>query len=610
MIFPPLPEAHALAVLALTVIALALFTRDRIPLETSSLGVLVVLAVGFELFPYTRGDHTVRAAEFFHGFGHEALVAVCALMVAGHGLVRTGALEPVGRLLGKLWARSPKLSLLLTLLVGGILSAFVNNTPIVVLLLPILVSVTLRSSTLPTSSVLMPMGFATLVGGMTTTIGTSTNLLVVSVAADLGVPRLQMFDFFAPAAVAGGLGILYLWLVAPRLVPHREPLLADTSPRLFAARLFIPEDSASVGKRLSELAREAGDALNVSRIQRGEDSFVMPLPDVVIRAGDHLLVSDTPTRLKELEAALDARLYTGETPVDEEHPLTADDQQLAELVVTQGSPVVGRTVRAARFVERYSLVVLALHRAGRSLATLREAIADTRLQIGDVLLVQGPREQIAALRRDNQILVLDATQDLPHTSRAPLALLLMALAVGLAVFGVLPISVSALAAALAMIASGCLSWRDALDALSAQVILIVACSLALGAALQVTGGSEWVTQVFLAVTDGASPRVVLASLMLLMAVLTNVVSNNAAAVIGTPIAVGIAEQLGLPVQAFVLAVLFGANMSYATPMAYKTNLLVMTAGGYRFADFVRVGVPLTLIMWVALALLLPAMFGF
>ena len=609
MDFPPLPDPHGLAVLLLTIVALALFTRDRVPLETSSLGVLVVLCVGFELFPYHRGGVALHASTFFHGFGHEALVAVCALMIAGQGLVRTGALEPVGRALGKLWARSPKLSLLLTLLVGGVLSAFVNNTPIVVLLLPILISVSLRSK-LAASSVLMPMGFATLIGGMTTTIGTSTNLLVVSVAADLGVPRMGLFDFFVPAAVAGGLGILYLWLIAPRMLPHRATLLADTSPRLFSAKLLIPEDGAAVGRTLSELVKQTGGAMRVARVKRGEDSFIMPLPDAVIRAGDRLLVTDTPVRLKEFEKVIGARLYSGESPVDDDHPLTADDQQLAELVVVQGSAVAGRTVRGARFSERYTLVVLALHRAGRSLATMSEAIADTRLQVGDVMLVQGPREEIARVRRDNEMLVLDATTDLPHTRKAPLALALMAAAIGLTVLGILPIAVSALTAALGMILLGCLAWRDAVHALSAQIILIVATSLALGAALQVTGGSDYVTRVFLTLTAGAGPHIVLSALMLLMAVLTNIVSNNAAAVIGTPIAIGIAGELGLPVEPFVLAVLFGANMSYATPMAYKTNLLVMTAGGYRFSDFVLVGVPLTLIMWAALSVMLPMLYGF
>jgi len=186
----------------LIVVALFLFTRERIPLETSSLAVLALLATGFELFPYTHNGVQLHAIDFFKGFGHEALIAVCALMIAGQGLVRTGSLEPVGRALARLWSTSPMLSLLLTLLVGAILSAFVNNVPIVVLLLPILVSVSLQTNK-PASSILMPMGFATLVGGMSTTIGTSTNLLVVSVAADMGMRRLDMFDFFLPAAIAG-----------------------------------------------------------------------------------------------------------------------------------------------------------------------------------------------------------------------------------------------------------------------------------------------------------------------------------------------------------------------------------------------------------------------
>ena len=181
---------HGIAVMLLTVVALWAFTRDRMPLEITSLGLLVALAVGFSVFPYPGLEPT----DFFHGLGHEALVAVCALMVVGQGLVATGALEPVGRVLGRIWGRMPFLSFLATLLVGAILSAFVNNTPIVVLLLPILISVCLRNASSP-SGVLMPMGFATLVGGMATTIGTSTNLLVVSVANDLGLERFSMFDF-------------------------------------------------------------------------------------------------------------------------------------------------------------------------------------------------------------------------------------------------------------------------------------------------------------------------------------------------------------------------------------------------------------------------------
>jgi len=483
-----------------------------------------------------------------------------------------------------------------------------NNTPIVVLLLPILISVSIRTG-IPASGVLMPMGFATLVGGMCTTIGTSTNLLVVAVAASLGLPRFGMLDFALPAAVAGGIGILYLWLVAPRLLPERDPLLADASPRIFSARINISEDNSFVGKTLADAIKKTGGALKVNRIRRGEETHIVPLPDATLRAGDQLVVRDTPANLKEFERVLGANLYAGNLPVDEEHPLTADDQQLAELVVIQGSPANGMSLRSVRFVERYQLAVLALHRQGRAFAEPGKDIGDIVLRPGDLLLVQGPRDQISNLKRANEMLVLDATADVPHTRKAPYALSIMAAIVLFAAFGIMPIAISATFGALLMILTGCLGWRDASDALSVQVILIVVASLAMGSALLQTGGTEYLTQAFLAVTYGAPASVILSGLILLMATLTNIVSNNAAAVIGTPIAVGIARELGLPPEPFILAVLFGANMSYATPMAYKTNLLVMTAGNYKFSDFVRIGVPLTIIMWLAFSWLLPAIYG-
>jgi di/tricarboxylate transporter len=612
MIFPALPDAHGIAVLLLVVGALVLFTREEIALETSSLGVLAALTLGFELFPYTdraSGDQ-LHAISFFSGFGHEALVAVCALMIAGQGLVRTGALEPLGHSLSKLWAVSPSLSLLLTLIVSGALSAFVNNVPIVVLLLPILVGIAHRSNQSP-SGMLMPMGFATLIGGMSTTIGTSTNLLVVSVASDLGLPRFNMFDFMVPATIAASAGIAFLWLVAPRILPARETPLGDLSPRVFVGHLHVNEESFANGKTLSEVLEKAGTNIKVSEIYRDDDKVLRPLPDTKLRAGDRLGVRDTPENLKEFEQVLGASLYGGDdTLVDEDNPLRAEGQQIAEIIVTQGSFLDGVTLSKIRFAETQQLIILALHRVGAVSQVLRENVGDVRLRVGDVLLVQGTQERIADVKRSGEFLVLDATSDLPRTHRTTLALIIMAGIIGVTAFGVAPIAISAVCGVLAMIVTRCISWRDAAHALNTQVILIVVASLALGSALLKTGGADYLAHVFLAITEGGSPSVLLAGLMLVMAVLTNIVSNNAAAVIGTPIAVNIAQQLGLPAEPFVLAVLFGANMSYATPMAYKTNLLVMNAGGYRFMDFVKVGVPLTVIVWSVLSYVLPKLYGF
>ena len=588
----------------LTVGALVLFTRDRIPLETSSLLVIAVLALGFELFPYHDGGVTLEALDFFSGFAHEALVAVAALMVAGQGLVRTGALEPVGRALAKLWAKAPSLSLLLTLVVGAVLSAFVNNTPIVVLLLPILISVALRSNLSP-STTLLPMGLATLVGGMSTTIGTSTNLLVVAVAADLGLQRMHMFDFALPAAIAGGVGIVYLWLVAPRLLPERTPRLADTSPRIFGARLCLPEEGAVDGITLAE-AREKASGLRVTQVRRGNLTLV-PLPDTVLRGGDLLYVEDTPDRLKEYEQALGAELFTGDQRVDDDHPLGDEGQQIAEVVITQGTILAGATLARRRFEERFGLRTLALHRNGDTPPAT--PLRDVVLRVGDVLLVQGHHKAIRELKLSGEMMVLDATVDLPHGSKAPLALAIMVAIVVPAATGLLPIAISAVCGVLAMLATGCLKWREATRALSPSVIMIVAASLALGTGLVTTGATAYLAGLFLFVTDGLSAPAVISGLILLLALLTNVVSNNAAAVIGTPIAIAIAAGLQAPAEPFVLAVLFGANMSYATPMAYKTNLLVFSAGGYTFSDFLRVGIPLTVLMWLAFSLLLPTLYG-
>ncbi len=600
--FPALPGHHAVATMALTVVALFLFTRDKLPLEITSLGLLAVMTTGFALFPYAGFD----PVSLFSGFAHEALIAVCALMVLGQGLVYSGALEPVGRALAKLWGKSPYLSFLAVLVVSAVLSAFVNNTPVVVLLLPILVSVCIRNKSSP-AAVLMPMGFATLVGGMATTIGTSTNLLVVSVAADMGLERFGMFDFVLPAAVAAGVATLYLWLIAPRMLPDRKMDLVDGSPRLFEARLLLPEDSPACGSTLAEAIALTNGTMRVARIRRGE-TFITPLPDVVLKAGDRLRVRDTPQKLKSFEEAISAVLYSGEQRVDEEHPLSAENQVLAEIVVVPGSSLDRENLGYTRFLERYQLAVLALHRAGKDVWRPSEEIHQVVLQAGDVLLVQGARDQVAKIKQSTELLVLDSGVDLPRTDKAYLALLILGVVVTLSATGVLPIAISALAGVCVMLLTRCLGLVEAIRAISPSVYFIVVASLALGTALQITGATTYITDAFLAVTAGAGPVTVMSALMLLLAVMTNVISNNAAAVIGTPIGIGIATSLNLPAEPFVLAVLFGANMSYATPMAYKTNLLVMSAGNYTFAEFVKVGVPLTLLMWITLTWVLSVIY--
>ncbi len=603
MIFA-LPNYHALGVLLLLLLALVLFSRDRIPLETSSLVVLAILTIGFEVFPYAGPDgRELSPTDFYAGFGHQALIAVCALMILGHGLVRSGALEPVGRGLAISWRKAPKLSMLATLLICAVLSAFINNTPIVVMLLPILIGVALRTKQSP-SALLLPVGLISIVGGMSTTIGTSTNLLVVGVAADMGVAPFRMFDFIVPAAIAGAVAVLYLWLIAPRLIPERQVPMQSTVNRLYTAQIRLGKASEAVGKTLAEAIERCSGNLKVEKIQRGPGVFVTPLPDVTLKAGDRITTTDTRDNLREFAHLLGGRLFSGDVEVNDNHPLGPGDHKIAEVAVTPQSRLVGSRISEARLLSRYGLRLLALHRYNRENQTRSTGLDNTVLRSGDVLLVQSPGARLNKLKEGGDLLVLDGSVNLPKTAKAPLALSIMALVIVVAATGILPIAISAVAGVLIMLLTRCLNWKEAMNALSIQVVMIIVASLALGAALMRTGGADWLAQIFLAISFGIPSWAILGLLMLAMAALTNVVSNNAAAVIGTPIAISLAQQLMLPAEPFVLAVLFGANLSFATPMAYQTNLLVMNAGGYKFNDFVRVGLPLMLVLWVVLTLTL------
>jgi len=603
-----LPNTHALAVMIVIIGALVLFTRESIPLQTTSLLVIVTLTVGFTLFPFEADGHVLQASDFFLGFGHKALVAVCGLMIVGQGLIRTGALEPVGRMLARLWRKGPVISLLVTILITAVLSAFINNTPIVVLMLPILIGVAVRTG-VSTSGSLIPMGFASILGGMATTIGTSTNLLVVNVAADMGMDAFSMFDFLGPATIAGFFAIIYLWLIAPHMIPERQPPMSDTVSRVYTAQIRLDKNSIVVGKTLANASLRVGEGMKIETVQRGQGVFINPLPDVVLKAGDRLTTSDTQAKLREFSRLLGGTLFSGDQAVDAEHPLSAEGQQIAEVVITPASRLNGVRIGNARLRSSYGLRLLAFNRFEDSQERKSPGLDEVQLRSGDVLLVQSTVENLRELKETADFLILDGSIQLPSTKKAPIALATMLGVVALAAFDIMPIEISAILGFMALIVTRCLNWKDAMSALSTQVILIIVSSLAMGAALLKTGGADYLARLFVYITFGAPPSVVLGGLMLMMGILTNIVSNNAAAVIGTPIAIGIAQRLGMPLEPFVLAVLFGANLSFATPMAYQTNILLMNAGGYKFGDFVKIGVPLAIGLWLVLTAVLVWAYG-
>jgi len=609
---PSFPEFHTLFVLLVTVFALYLFTRDRLPLEASGVAVLTLLIVFFELLPYTPSgaDQPLDSVGFLSGFGHEALITVCLLMIIGKGMETTGALQPLAVALARAWTERPKLASLATMILAAGLSAFINNTPVVIMLLPMLVGVAVRNKLAP-SSILMPVGFSTLLGGMATTIGSSTNLLVVSLAADAGHDPFGLFFFSLPVLIVGSIGILYLWLIAPRLLPVRQPPMSDRSPRVFNAVFHVNDDSLCCGKTFSECLALTDNRMRVDRIQRGKGLTVTKLPSVTLHAGDQLAVRDTPERLKEFEQQIGATLHDefGSTGIIKLTDNETEQEHLAEIAVTRGAMLHRSTLTATRFAQRTGLLPLALHRvrSGDS-EEISSHIGLVPLRAGDIILVQGTQKRLEDLKRSGNALVLDGTMDLPRTNRSDRAFIIMTLVVMLAALGYLPITVSALLGVGAMLLTRCLTVRDAVSALSIPVIIIIVASLALGSALTATGGDMFIAHGFVSAVESLPIPMILSALMLVMAILTNVVSNNAAGVIGTPIAISVAAELGVDNTAFVLAVIFGANMSYATPFGYQTNLLVLTSGGYKFSDFMRAGIPLTLIMWLGFSLVLPLLY--
>lgn len=598
-------SGHGVLMLVFTLAVFAAFVTDRLQIGTVCLAVLILLPALFFVFPMQG----VEPYRFFGGFGHPALVAICSLMILGRSLVLTGALDPAARQLAWLVARAPWLALLVVLVGAAAMSGFVNDTPLVVLLIPLLTTALRRAGRAP-AFMLMPMNHAVLIGGMATTIGTSTNVIVVSLAAALGVPMLGMFDFYPLVAAAALPALAYLWLVAPWLLRDVAPAQPAQAQPVFDAELRVVDGSPLVGATVRAVLRRAGGRLPLRQIRRADGTLAAPLPALVLRAGDRLVLCDTVEHLKEAEARLGAPLHDFDAAAPAGDAAPTLDLVAAQLVVTPQSPLVGRTVRGERLQEKYQLTLIGLRKARDTAERpALENLADVRVEPGDVLLLQGHADAMRLLQRDGVALMLDERLALPRRRKSPVALLTLAGVVLAAGVGGMPIALAAMVGVLVLLVTRTLAWQEIGSALSVNVVLLVAASLALGDALGVTGGTTFLAHALVAVVDAMPPAWALAALMGLMGLLTNFVSNNAAAAVGTPLAVEVARALGVPPEPFVLAVLFGCNLCYVTPMAYQTNLLVMNVAGYTFRDFVRVGAPLFVLMWVALSVLLARHYG-
>ncbi|MBT4491162.1 MAG: SLC13 family permease, partial [Rhodospirillaceae bacterium] len=574
----PEPSWQMWATFALIVGAIILYATERFPLEQTSLALLAALLVLFHFAPLEIPEEgaiiLLDARTLLAGFADPALVAVLALMVVGQGLIRTGALDEAIRIMTRRFQRSPALALTVTLVAIATLSAFINNTPIVVIFIPVMATIAERLNKGP-SRLMMPLSFAAILGGMVTLIGSSTNLLVAGAVAGMEQPAIGFFDFAGPGVLLALIGMAYVIWILPRLLPERESMASQIAGegKQFIAQIEVRPGSPLVGQSAVAGMIPHLKGMTVRLIQRGEESHLPPFEDVLLRAGDTVVVAATRAILTEALARTPELVEQTEGEAEEGTP---GNSMLAEAMVTPASRVIGRNLRLVGFHYHTGCIILGVQRRSRM---MRGRMEDIRLEAGDVLLVLGPRERVTDLRFSREVLLIEwSTMELPARHHAKRALGIFTGVVALAATGVVPIAIAALVGALGMVTLGCLNVRQAARAVDRQVAFLVAAALAMGSALQGTGGAAYLAQHMIDALADQGPAVMLSALFALVAVMTNVLSNAATAVLFTPIAINTALALGVAPTAFIHAIIFAANCSFATPMGYQTNLLVMGPG--------------------------------
>ena len=593
-------------------VMIAAYALERWSVEFVSLASLVGWLILFWLVPFLFGFNSpLSTDEVLAGFSNQALVTVLAMLVVGQGLFQTDALERPAAWLARLGGRTGMGAVVLVLFAAMVTSALVNDTPVVVMFLPIVTAVAATRG-VSTSKALMPLSFAALLGGTTTLIGTSTNLLAAGVAERLGL-KIGFFEFTVPAGIMAIVGFGYVSLALPRILTARAGM-ADQMMMGGHGKQFIAQIDVTYGHPLAGISAVSGmfpalKDMTVRLVQRGEHPFLPPFEDLTLRPGDTVIVAATRTALTKAisDGAAAASREAAEAPAEAGPTMPTKDVTLAEAVVAPGSRLIGRTIEQAVIHQTTGTIVLGVERRSRM---PRMALSDIRLEAGDVLLLAGTRESVEGLRLNRDLLLLEwSAADLPTRRYARRALVIFAAMVAYAASGIGPIVIGALAAALAMVLAGCLNMRQAIRAFDYRIFLMIGASLAAAAALEATGGAEAIAGAAVAAVDGTSSWVTLSVIFLVTSLLTNILSNNATAVLFTPIAMGIADRLNAPAIPFVVAVILAASCSFATPVGYQTNMLVMGPGHYRFRDYLVGGGPLVILMWLTFSLVGPWYYG-
>ncbi|MGF1640661.1 MAG: SLC13 family permease, partial [Rhodospirillales bacterium] len=576
---------------AVIVAAFALYATERFPMEVVSLGALCMLMLLFHFFPILddAGRNLLTPTRLLHGFANPALITVLALLVIGQGLVQAGVLDLLSGWMLDLARGRPRLSIAVTLTFVAVISGFLNNTPVVLIFIPVVQALATRFAISP-SKVMMPLNYAAILGGMTTLVGSSTNLLVNSALIELQVPHFAFFDFTVPGLVLAGVGMLYVVLIAPRLLPDRVGLvesLLEGDGKQFIAQLVVAPHSPLVGKAATAGMFLGLPEMTVRMIQRDEEAILPPFEDYLVQPNDIFVVAATRKVLTET-LARNVGLVTPTMPTgDDADALDASPtarttppsgweesrQVVAEAMVAPASRLQGQTLRQVGFHHQTRCVVLGIQRRSRM---IRRTLADMRLEAGDVLLVSGQSADVHGLKVNRDVVLLEwSAQEVPnpvHTRQAATIFLVTILS---AASGIVPLVFASLAGATAMVVLRIVTPRQVTRVTDTRIIAAIGSALAMSIALQESGGATLLARALVENFMDVGPAVVLSVLFLFGAALTNVISNNAVAVLLTPIAVDAALQLEVSPQAFAVAVIFAANCPFASPIGYQTNLLVL-----------------------------------